>query len=1080
MNESNRDSNSAGGCGCKGNSCGGLSRRDFMRIGGVAAAAAATPGAIGRPVMAGPFDDTNEYLKIIPQDKRLAPEWVRSLSERGEKETYSDPAALERIGMPIGGLFAGTLYLGGDGRLWLWDIFNRDQEGIQPRQVQYNDEKLTTRHGANYIEPARPTSPFEQGFAIRVGSELRKLDLDGFRQVSFEGRYPIGRVTYRDPDCPLEITLEAFSPFVPLDVDDSSMPATVMSYRVKNTSGKPVEAELIGHLENAVCLDTADSLTGLRRNRVVREESYSAIVCSAEPVDSRPLENRPDILFEDFEKSSYDGWTVEGEAFGDGPVEIKSVPKYQGDVNGRGERVVNSHAASVHKGDFGQRDGQVGTLTSEPFTVQRRFIRMLVGGGAHPGETCVNLLVDGEPVASITGRNNNRMEPAVLAAGRYEGRQARIQIVDSRKLGWGNIGVDQIVFTDRPPESTSMQDQRDFGTMALVLLDGTSDDSAAASRESKVPSDDETRGLYESLVGRVGRALRLAPGAETTVNFAVTWHFPNFYSRGAVGRREAPKLVGHHYASRFGSAVEVARYLADNFDRLAGTTRRWVDVWYDSSLPYWLLDRTMANTGTLATTTCYRFRDGRFWAWEGIGCCGGTCTHVWHYAQATGRLFPEVERLERSRVNFGIGLHEDGGIGMRTGLDQSNEAAVDGQAGRILGVLREHQMSADDSFLRELWPMVKLAVEYLIRLDGNADGILEGAQPNTLDAAWYGRVSFLSSLYLAACRAGETLAREMGDEEFAARCRGVADRGAENILELFNGEYFIQIEDPAHKDKIGVGAGCYIDQVFGQTWAHWTGLGRLFDRTKQLSALRALWKYNFVPDVGPFRERFTQGRWYAAAGDAGLLMCTWPTGGKRDDWEKHWQYQYFNECMTGFEYQAAAHMVWEGHDQADLLQSGLAVARAIHDRYNASLRNPYNEIECSDHYSRAMASYGVFQAVCGFNCHGPRGHVEFFPRLRPDNFKAAFTTAEGWGSIAQRRSGNRQQQSIAVRWGRLQLTTLTVELPDGKRAVEVRATAAGKTAAVKHVADGRRVTVTLDEKITLEADQSIEVEIDLS
>ena len=75
----------------------------------------------------------------------------------------------------------------------------------------------------------------------------------------------------------------------------------------------------------------------------------------------------------------------------------------------------------------------------------------------------------------------------------------------------------------------------------------------------------------------------------------------------------------------------------------------------------------------------------------------------------------------------------------------------------------------------------------------------------------------------------------MGDDAFAERCRTIAERGAKSILELYDGEYFVQIEDPEHKDKIGVGPGCYIDQVFGQTWAHWVGLGRLFDREKQLA-----------------------------------------------------------------------------------------------------------------------------------------------------------------------------------------------------------------------------------------------------
>jgi hypothetical protein len=202
----------------------------------------------------------------------------------------------------------------------------------------------------------------------------------------------------------------------------------------------------------------------------------------------------------------------------------------------------------------------------------------------------------------------------------------------------------------------------------------------------------------------------------------------------------------------------------------------------------------------------------------------------------------------------------------------------------------------------------------------------------------------------------------------------------------------------------------------------------LFDRNHQLAALRALWKYNFVPDIGPFREKFPGGRWYAAAGDAGLIMCSWPRGEKNPAFTNHWQYGYFNECMTGFEYQAAAHMIWEGLDHPDVLQNGLAVARAIHDRYNAALRNPYNEIECSDHYSRAMASYGVFQAVCGFNCHGPRKQLEFAPRLARDDFRAAFTSAAGWGTISQTRNEQSQSNAVEVKHGYLRLKTLSVSV----------------------------------------------------
>ncbi len=75
-------------------------------------------------------------------------------------------------------------------------------------------------------------------------------------------------------------------------------------------------------------------------------------------------------------------------------------------------------------------------------------------------------------------------------------------------------------------------------------------------------------------------------------------------------------------------------------------------------------------------------------------------------------------------------------------------------------------------------------------------------------------------------------------------------------------------------------------------------------------------------------------------------------------------------AMNGFEYQVASHMIYEG-----LLEKGLATAKVIHDRYNALKRNPFNEIECSDHYSRSMASYGVYLASSGFEYHGPKGSL---------------------------------------------------------------------------------------------------------
>ena len=1027
--------------------CAKINRRDFMALTAIGAGAVLNSTVL--PVIAGPFEE-NEYLKIIPFDKKLNPQWLASLTARGRPTVVTDPLALQHIGMPIGGLFNGTVYLGGDGRLWLWDIFNHVVEGILPRQVQYKGQSLRMREGANYVSPAPPKSPIEQGFAVSIDGKVRPLDQSGFSNISFEGRYPMGRVTYRDKACLVSVELEAYSPFIPLNTNDSSLPATVMSYTVKNESNKPVTAEISGWLENAICLYHRNQVSGIRRNKVLRGQEMTFLSCSAEPIHNQHATIRPDIVFEDFEKENYERWTVTGTALGDSPIKMSDMPNYQGDVAGKGKRVVNTH--NVRQGeDVRGGDQHIGTLTSKLFIIKRKYINFLIGGGAHEGKTCLNLLIDGKVVKTATGQNNNRMDPASFNVEQWQDKQAQIQIVDKETGGWGNVGVDHIVFSDRPVKAFVLNELHDFGTMGLALLDSSPQDLASASiskpGDFQRCVDKASRPLSDKLLGSLGRRISLRPGQQQNVTFVVTWHFPNLSVSGMNN-------VGRHYASRFSNAYDVAQYVAANFKRLSTYTRLWCDTWYDSSLPYWFLDRTMANTTTLATSTCYRFKSGRFWAWEGIGCCHGTCTHVWHYAQAVGRLFPDIERQHREQVDFGIAFHADGGVGHRANLQSSSHPAHDGQCGRILGTYREHQMTADNAFLKRMWPKIKKAIEYMIQHDGDDDGIVEGSQPNTLDAAWFGKISFLVSLYLAALRAGEAMGIEVGDDDFAQRCRDIAKRGSQRILGLYNGEYFYQIEDPNHLNAIGIGKGCYIDQVFGQSWAFQVGLGRLFDEQKIKSALRALWKYNFVPDVGPFREKFKRGRWYAVAGDAGLLMCTWPKGGLREDFKKHWQYMYFNECMTGFEWQVASHMIWEG-----MIIEGLTVARAIHDRYDAALRNPYNEIECSDHYARAMASYGAFIAACGYEYHGPKGYLAFAPRINPENFKAAFTTAKGWGSFSQKVSAHSQTQQIELKYGTLKLNEMKFEMAADPAPVRVLAKLNAQDVRIRYQFQDRKLNI---------------------
>lgn len=1057
----------------------GLRRREFLKLAGTASAALAFSRM---PLMAGSFDE-GDWNQIIPAEKKLHAAWVKVLFERGAPTSYTkSQGELRFIGMPVGGICCGTLYLGGDGRLWNWDIFNQKTVGVLPRRVswaevgmnfQTGDSAIRPQDGATYVKPAVQTDSqnIAQGFALRITTggqtETRPLDASGWAEVTFTGQYPIGTVEYSDPASPVVVKLEAFSPFIPLNADDSGLPATVFHFTVSNCSGKKVTANLAGWLQNATSFYSAKPGAGQRCNAVQHGRQATMVAMGFKPAKPTEASKRPDMVVEDFEKG-YGSWKVEGAAFGSQPLSRAVIPPYQGDLGGEGGKVVNSHA-SAPGNNIEEKDNQTGKLTSAPFKLQRKFLSFYIGGGRR-ADASLRLLVDGKVVRTATGHDANHMRREAFDIAEFAGREAMIEIVDEAKGGWGNIGVDHIVQTDEVKTEVPPDQQPDFGTMALAVIGkGKANPSVTV---AELPGAAFARATNETaeaeiLVGAVAQRQTIAPGKSAEFRFVLAWHFP----KTTLPCPDAK--TGNYYSKHFSDATAVATYVAKELPRLESLTRRWRDTWYDSTLPHWFLERTFVNTSILATTTAHRFASGRFWGWEGIGCCEGTCTHVWHYAQAMGRIFPELERDQRERVDFGVGFADSTGMVRHRG--EGTGPAIDGHCGRILGVWREHQMSPDGEFLKRVWPHVKAAAEHIIQHDLDGDGILDGAQENTLDAAWYGQIAWITSLTLTALRAAEEMAKEEGDPAFAARCRAQYEKARASVeSKLFNGEYFIQIADPKREKSLGTYEACHIDQVHGQSWAWQVNLGRVLDLEKTLSALGALWKYNFAPDVGPFRKKFTAGRPYALAGDAGLVMTSNPKLIPNVYGLPSWQIGYFNECMSGFEHQAASHMVAEG-----MVLEGFAITRAIHDRYHAARRNPFNEIECSDHYARAMASYGTFISACGFAAHGPSGRIGFAPRLTPENFRAPFTAAGGWGTYEQQRAGRTQFHSLAVNHGNVRVRTLAVELAAGANARSATVVIGGRILPAKVRQEGSRVEVTFDKDQLLTAKSKLEVSIAL-
>ncbi|NNM86961.1 MAG: hypothetical protein HKL95_00405, partial [Phycisphaerae bacterium] len=409
-----------------------------------------------------------------PTEKNFTADWVASLARRGKPTAYTAKNShnFAYIGMPVGGIGAGQLYLGGDGKLWWWDIFN-----------------LRTRGGSegNYLQPPTQNNAGDgsqvvlaQGFALRVGpaenATVYTLDKKGFEQVEFLGQYPVGQVHYRDRRIPLTVKLEAFSPFLPGNLEQSAYPATILQYTITNTGSTAATCSIAGWLENAVLNHSGgEMVTMRRRNRIVHTPNATMLLADAVAQRAAATNtSRPAITFENFSDGTFKRWTVQGNAFGSAPATYATNEKGRPDWDRQALKpsMLGKYMADSFNTQLGGNpDSPTGKLTSRSFVIDRNFIHVHLAGGNHPGQTCVNLIVGGKVAASATGDNSDHLRWHSWHVATLAGQKAHIEIVDSATGGWGHILVDAITFSDAPGSAgLHPNDAPDFGTLALAVL----------------------------------------------------------------------------------------------------------------------------------------------------------------------------------------------------------------------------------------------------------------------------------------------------------------------------------------------------------------------------------------------------------------------------------------------------------------------------------------------------------------------------------------------------------------------------------------------------------------------------------
>jgi hypothetical protein len=278
------------------------------------------------------------------------------------------------------------------------------------------------------------------------------------------------------------------------------------------------------------------------------------------------------------------------------------------------------------------------------------------------------------------------------------------------------------------------------------------------------------------------------------------------------------------------------------------------------------------------------------------------------------------------------------------------------------------------------------------------------------------------------------MARRMGDDEFAARCEGLARDGAAWVdANLFADGFYGQrirpvphgglIAEGLRHEKMGaadtehpdlqIGDGCLIDQLVGDHAAVLGGLGHVFDERNVATTMQTILERNTVDDPASVMNCM---RSFVLGDERALAMCGYADGERPLN-----PFPYFSETMTGFEYTAALGLVQSGDRRG-----AERVVCDIRRRYDGRRRSPFDEAECGRHYARAMAAWSVLVAWTGFDYDAHSGLLRID---RPaEGASAYWSTGSAWGEVRTERAepGAGARTSLHVHEGELALTAVVL------------------------------------------------------
>jgi len=924
---------------------------------------------------------------------------------------------LNRVAFPLGGIGAGMFCLEGTGAISHVSLKHEMDFFHEPAAYAAICVKGKT-HLAKVLEgPVPDWKIFGRPLSGR-GAERTTYGLPRFQTATFRARFPFGEIVLRDSEIPLDVHLTGWSPFVPNDPDASSLPVAAIEYRFTNPTRQPVEAVFSFNTPNFMIsnrpgMQGGDAIHSMENGFVLYQGPQQKLPTAEIYKNSQFTHRDPasgervaGLLAEYFRNMNLEGAPelVRSETFVNREFTTEVVPGFPAlNFSARWTGEISVPESGLYQfcvaGDDGYRlflddqlvfakwQEQSETLTCEKVTLEKnKTYRIRLEYYQGRGEAVIRLGYGAfDPAKDSAGEAALAIfiseAPVVIDHSWFKGGWW-----DPMTLTWNNVQNARLVAN--PPQSGSSR-----GASVFVPLS-------------------------------------LQPGEEKIVRLKFAWYVPDTQIRygqpnpecSGEGCCPGDPFYKPWYASRFKNLAEVTQFWQKHYDTLRQQSEQFSQTFYDTNLPDEVVEAVAANLTILKSPTVLRQADGQLWAWEGCndnsGCCAGSCTHVWNYAQAIPHLFPGLERSLR-HTEFFKSQNPAGHQTFRSNLPISSaahtfHAAADGQLGGIMKVYRDWRISGDDAWLKAIWPRVRQSLDYCIQTwDPREIGALEEPHHNTYDIEYWGPEGHCTSFYLGALAAAIKMGTFCGDD--VARYQKLMEKGRRFLeTELYNGEYFYQQVkttglkaqfQPVQSDASGrgyaaqaeminqqgpkyqYGTGCLSDGVLGFWLARVCGMDdELADGQKIRSHLMSVYNYNLKADL--FDHANVQRPSYATGHDGGLLLCTWPRGKK-----PLLPFVYSDEVWTGIEYQVAGHLIMEG-----MVKEGLEIVRTCRQRYDGRVRNPFNEYECGHWYARAMSSFGLIQALTGVR-YDAVDKTLFIQSHIGDNFRSFLSTATGFASV---------------------------------------------------------------------------------